>query len=201
MFAKCKRTLTPCGGGLVFEKLQLTHVTSHQFDSGHCRRACRRRGVLSGVTDKIPALTKQRDDEHTAKVTALAELANTKTNLAKTKSDLTQTQQDLADTKADRDKAVARGEAQTKRADELADKLAKAMQERDDAQNQLAAYKASDLTPDQVIKLNKNLKDAQDEIEAINGEKTCFDAHARRRQGALDEIRTGQTISSNSAPI
>jgi len=40
----------------------------------------------------------------------------------------------LADTKADRDKANARAEAQSKRADDLSDKLAKATQERDDAQ-------------------------------------------------------------------
>jgi hypothetical protein len=123
------------------------------------------------VTTQIPSLTKQRDDENTAKKQALTELATTKSTLKKTQSDLAQTQQDLADTKADRDKANARAEAQSKRADDLSDKLAKATEERDDAQNQLAAYKASDLTPDQVIKLHNNLKDAQAQIDAINLEK------------------------------
>ena len=52
-------------------------------------------GVVSylEVSEKIPALAKQRDDEHSAKVTALADLSKTKTELAKTKSDLAQTQQ------------------------------------------------------------------------------------------------------------
>ena len=133
-------------------------------------------GVVSylEVSEKIPALAKQRDDEHSAKVTALADLSKTKTELAKTKSDLAQTQQELADTKSDRDKAVARAEAQSKRADELTDKLAKATQDRDDAQSQLAAYKATDLTPDQVVKLGKTLKEAQSQIDAINAEKVVL---------------------------
>src|ERR1017187_6857227 len=99
-------------------------------------------GTLSyfEVTDKIPALQKQRDDEHTGKQQALTELSSTKTKLAKTQSDLTQSQADLAETKSDRDKAVARAEAQVKRADELSVKLARAIQERDDAQNELASF-------------------------------------------------------------
>jgi hypothetical protein len=133
-------------------------------------------GVVSylEVSDKIPALTKQRDDEHTAKVTALGDLSKTKTELAKTKNDLSQTKQDLADTQADRDKAVARADAQGKRADELSDKLGKVTQERDEAQNSLAAYKATDLTPEQVFKLSKDLKTARAEVEVVNGEKVVL---------------------------
>jgi cell shape-determining protein MreC len=130
-------------------------------------------GVVSyfEFTDKIPALTKQRDDENTAKKQALTELASTKNTLKKTQGELAQTQTELADTKSERDKAAARADAQAKRADELSVKLTKAISERDDAQNQLASYKATDLTPDQVIKLNKNLKESLAEIDAINAEK------------------------------
>jgi hypothetical protein len=133
-------------------------------------------GVVSylEMSDKIPALAKQRDDEHTAKVAALTDLSKTKTELAKTKNDLAQTQQDLADTKADRDKQIARADEQTKRADELSDKLGKVTQERDDAQNSLAAYKATELTPEQVFKLAKDLKNAREEIEVVNGEKVVL---------------------------
>lgn len=137
-------------------------------------------GLIAGglsymeVSDKIPALTKQRDDEHDAKKQALTELATTKTTLKKTQGELAQTQTELADTKADRDKQIARADAQNKRADVLADKLTKAIGERDDAQNELASFKATGLTPDQVIKLNKNLKDARLEIEAITDEKVVL---------------------------
>jgi len=153
------------------------------------------------VTDKIPALTKQRDDENTAKKQALTELATTKTNLKKTQSDLAQTQSDLADTKADRDKAVARAEAQSKRADDLSDKLAKATQERDDAQNQLAAYKASDLTPDQVIKLNKNLKDAQTQIAAITAEKRFFERQLAATKARLDKYEGDENFVKLKADL
>jgi myosin heavy subunit len=133
-------------------------------------------GVVSylEVSDKIPALTKQRDDEHTAKVNEIAAHGKTKTELAKTKNELSQTQQELAETKTDRDKAVVRADAQTKRADELNDKLGKVTQERDEAQNSLAAYKATDLTPDQVFKLSKDLKNARAEVEVVNGEKVVL---------------------------
>lgn len=133
-------------------------------------------GVVSylEVSDKIPALTKQRDDENTAKKSALTELASTKTNLKKTQAELASTQQELSDTKGERDKAVARAEQQTKLAGELTDKLGKVTHERDDAQNDLAAYKTTGLTPDQVFKLNKTLKDSQAEIEAVNGEKVVL---------------------------
>jgi len=133
-------------------------------------------GVVSylEVSDKIPALTKQRDGEHAAKVSEIAAHAKTKTELAKTKSDLTQTKQELAETKSDRDKAVARAETQSKRADELSGKLSKVTQERDDAQNSLAAYKATELTPEQVFKLGKDLASARAEIEVVNGEKVVL---------------------------
>src|SRR5690242_11209739 len=123
------------------------------------------------VSTQIPSLTKQRDDENTAKKQALTELASTKTTLKKTQNDLTQTKQELTETQGERDKAIARGDAQKKRADDLSDKLAKTTKERDDAQNELAAYKATQLTPEQVLSLNKDLKAARTEIEAINGEK------------------------------
>ncbi len=126
------------------------------------------------ATTQIPSLTDQRNKEHDAKVAALTDLSKTKTELSKTKNELSQTQQELAETKSDRDKAVARAETQTKRADELTDKLGKVTRERDEAQNSLAAYKATDLTPDQVFKLSKNLKDARAEIDVVNGEKVVL---------------------------
>jgi hypothetical protein len=139
------------------------------------------------VTTQIPALTDQRNKEQDLKKQAQTELASTKTNLKKTQGELAQTQTELADTKSERDKATARAEAQSKRADELADKLAKAVSERDDAQNQLASYKASDLTPDQVIKLNKTLKEAQLQIEIINGEKRVVERQLAAKTARLQK--------------
>lgn len=129
-------------------------------------------GVFSylEVSDQIPALQKQRDDEHTAKVNEIAAHNKTKAELKKTQGELKQTQDELKQTQDDRDKAIARADAQKKRADELTDKLAKTTKERDDAQANLEAFRNTGLTPEQVLSLNKELKDARTEISVANEE-------------------------------
>ena len=123
------------------------------------------------VTNQIPALTEQRDSENAAKHDALTKLDTTTKTLAKTKTQLTQTQQELADAQAQRDKAVATASEQTKRANDLSDKLTQASQDRDDARNQLAAYTSTGLTAAQVTKLNRDLKDSENAIDALNIEE------------------------------
>jgi len=140
------------------------------------------------VSTQVPALTNQRDTEHTAKVNALTELAQTKTRLKKTQSDLAQSQQDLADTKSDLAKSVAQVDQESKQVDQLNQKLTDVTSQRDDAQNQLASYKAIGLTPEQVTALNKQLKDAEKEIAAINGENSLLNRNLKIAKAKLDEI-------------
>jgi hypothetical protein len=140
------------------------------------------------VTTQVPALQKQRDDETAAKDESNKQLASTKVTLKKTQADLAQTQQQLSDSQNDLAKASARADAQQKRADDLSDKLAKATQERDDAQSALAAYKATGLTPDQILTLNKQLKDANAEIMAITDEKALLGRELVKAKAKLDEL-------------
>jgi hypothetical protein len=140
------------------------------------------------MTDKIPALQKQRDQEHDAKHVALTQLDQTNRALVFTKGKLAETEQQLADTKSERDKALVRADAQTKRADELNAELTKAKGERDDAQNQLAAYKATDLTPEQIIALSKQVKDANLQIAAITEEKAVLLRKLTSTQAKLDKL-------------
>lgn len=129
-------------------------------------------GVVSyiAVSDKIPALTQQRDTERDAKNAEIAAHNRTKTELKKTQGELAQTQQELTQTQGERDQAIARAEAQEKRADQLTDKLAKTTKERDDAQASLEAYRTTGLTAEQVASLNKDLKSAHTEITVMNEE-------------------------------
>ena len=85
-------------------------------------------GALSftQVRGKINTLIQQRDDYHSQRDQVQGQLDTTKKDLAKTQDTLKQTQQDLTTAKADREKAVATAAAQTKRADDLSDKLTKA---------------------------------------------------------------------------
>jgi cell shape-determining protein MreC len=145
------------------------------------------------VRDKITTLISQRDTEKHEKETAQTELAGTKKDLAKTKNELSQTQTQLADSQAAQKKAEDTATAQAKRANEISDKLTKATQERDDAQNELASYKNSGLTSQQVAQLSKTIKDAQNEIEAINAEKGILEHKVNSLQAQLYKF-TGTNV-------
>jgi hypothetical protein len=140
------------------------------------------------VKDKIDALVTDRNTNRDNWHATENQLSQTNKILVKTQGILKQTEQDLADTQAERDKAVATAAAQSKRADQLSDKLAKTTQERDDAQNNLAAYTATGLTSDQVGKLSRQLKDSQDMIEAVNEEKLVLQHKNDRLQARLDTL-------------
>jgi len=147
-------------------------------------------GVLGylEVSKEIPALTQQRDDENKAKHDYMVKLDTTQKTLAKTKATLVQTQQDLADTRDQLTKAVATASKESKRANDLADKLAQAQQDRDDAQNQLASYKTTGLTPEQVTKLNKQYKDSLAAIQAMNDEKVVLLRTIGRLTNELNQL-------------
>lgn len=144
------------------------------------------------VKDKIGALTDDRNTQKTQKEQAQTELASTKKTLAQTQSDLKQTQSRLADANAARKAAEDTAAAQTKRADSLSDQLAKATQERDSAQNDLAAYKNTQLTPEQIIGLTHSLKDAQDAIVAANTEKMVMSRTIGRLTNQLNQLLGNQ---------
>ena len=151
---------------------------------------------IAQVRDKITTLISQRDDERGKKQQALSDLSKTKADLTKTQDTLKQTTQDLADAKSERDKAVVTATAQTKRADELSDKLAKTTQEREDAQTKLAAYVATSMTAEQVGKLSRALKDSQEAVAAITEEnvvlqraKTRVEARLAKYEGPDPTIR------------
>ncbi len=137
------------------------------------------------VREEITTLITDRNTQHDQRVAAEGERDKANKDLTKAKKDLEQANQDLAGAKSDRDKAVATAAAQTKRADELSDKLAKTATERDDAQNQLAAYKATGFTADQVGKLSRAFKDAQEAIEVANEEKVVLQRTITRLQTRL----------------
>jgi hypothetical protein len=140
------------------------------------------------VSTQVPALTNQRDTEQKAKVSALTELSQTKNKLKKTQSDLAQTQQDLADTKSDLDKAVARADQESQQIVQVNQKLTDVTAQRDAAQNNLAAYKTTGLTPDQVLDLNKQLTNAKKGLLALNDENGILSRKLKIVSSKLAEI-------------
>jgi multidrug efflux pump subunit AcrA (membrane-fusion protein) len=139
------------------------------------------------VKDKINTLVTDRNTQRDGRISAEGERDKTKKELTKTQNELTQTQTQLADSQAAEKKAEDTATAQAKRADEISDKLTKATQERDDAQTELASYTASGFTSEQVAKLGKTIKDAQNEIDAINAEKAVLEHKANSLQTRLNK--------------
>jgi len=83
---------------------------------------------------------------------------------------------------------VAEASALTKKAAELTTKLATTTAERDDAQAQLAAYKATGYEPAQILAFDKQFKELRDTIEATTVENRTLVRKLNRVQNQLDEL-------------
>lgn len=117
--------------------------------------------------EKIVNLAKDRDNEKSLKETALNDLHNTQQQLAKTNAILKQTQAELASTKDERDKAVAEAADKTKKLETVTTERDNTRKERDLAQAELEAYKLTELTPAQIIAMNKQYKELQKENDLL----------------------------------
>jgi len=122
------------------------------------------------VKDKITTLMSERDSEKKQKEDTQLELASKKKDLDRTTKERDQLKTTLATTTTERDEALAKAEAQNKRANDLSENLAKTQKDRDDAQARLAAYVATGKSAQQVLDLTKDLKDSQDALAAVQGE-------------------------------
>jgi hypothetical protein len=105
--------------------------------------------------------------------------------LDKTSKELTATKTTLEATTAERDKAVAEATAQTKRADTVTAERDKARKERDDAQAELAAYRATDLKPEQIIAINKQYKGLENSLAASQQENKLLGQKIVKLQNEL----------------
>jgi septal ring factor EnvC (AmiA/AmiB activator) len=142
-------------------------------------------GALNFVKIKETITTLRTDlaDEKKARATAETDRDKAKRELAKTSADLKQTQDTLKTTIAEKDKAVANEAVQAKRAGQLADELTKMRKDLGDVQAELAAYKETGDTPEQIMAFNKQIKQLQDGLDVANAEKKIL-AHKIAKQEA-----------------
>jgi predicted RNase H-like nuclease (RuvC/YqgF family) len=140
------------------------------------------------VKGKIQALTEDRDTQKSQKEEAQQELAKTKRTLKETQDTLNQTKQQLADAENAEQKAendLAKSQTQVQ---DLNDKLTKTTQQLNDTQAELAAFKATGLTAQQVAGLDKELKQTQDALDVANDEKTVLTRTVAKLNNQLNEI-------------
>ena len=144
-------------------------------------------GVLNfvKVKEKIEKVEQNRAAEQTAKEQALTKLADTEKTLATTEKDLKQTKETLDETTQQRDRAVAEAADATKKVADLTDKLAKTTEERNNAQSELAAYKATGRTPEQILAFDRTIKNLEKTIAALDDEKKLLNRELNKVQNEL----------------
>ena len=148
-------------------------------------------GLAVGVLNFVPVkkkIEKLQDDWKSE--TALhkefeGKFKVTKSELDKTNAVLKQTIATLEATTADKEKAQADLATLTKRADKLNDDLNKTRQERDSAQQELAAYKATGLNPEQISGINKEFKKLHDTLAGIQEENKVLGQKLKKVENEL----------------
>jgi hypothetical protein len=141
------------------------------------------------VKNKIDGVVAERESEKTQKQAAQTELASTKNTLAKTEKELTNTKEQLVASQEERDKAVAEAQTQIKKSTELSEKLSIAISDRDDARAKLAAYESTGFTPPQIAGLGKQIRQAQEALEASLEEKKILSTSLQKAVAEIDWIK------------
>src|SRR5712675_927054 len=116
------------------------------------------------VKEKITTLQSDLNRESEAHKDFEGKFNVTRTQLDKTNAVLKETQATLATTTQEKETAVAEAATQSKRAEKLTEDLGKTRTERDTAQNELAQFKQSGYTPEQVASMGKQYKSLQETL-------------------------------------
>ena len=140
------------------------------------------------VRNKVQALQADRDSQRSQKEDYHRKLDKTTQDLRTTENELTQTKQELATSQAAEHQAEHKLADATTQIQDLNTQLTKAKADRDDAQNQLAAYKNTGLTPEQIVGLDKQLKDTQVSLDVANQEKLVLSHEVAKLNSQLAEL-------------
>jgi FtsZ-interacting cell division protein ZipA len=148
-------------------------------------------GGLNFVTikEKVTTLKKNYEDEKTARASAEEARDKNKRDLDKTTADLKQTKATLDATVEEKNTAVEQAATQKKLADKLTEDLAKTKQERDTAQSDLGAYKATGMNPQQVADANKRIKKLEETVAVQKDENHLLARETERLESDLLHYR------------
>jgi hypothetical protein len=141
------------------------------------------------VKEKITTLQSELKKESDAHKEFQGKYNVAQKDLTKTTAELKQTKAELEATVAAKEKADADLVAQTKRVDKLTEDLNKTRQEREDAQQQLAAYKATRVTPEQILRMDKEFKTLQESLAVAETENKVLLQRAKKLETELAVYR------------
>ncbi|HSU56226.1 MAG TPA: hypothetical protein VLT36_19360 [Candidatus Dormibacteraeota bacterium] len=148
-------------------------------------------GVATGalnfvkVKEKITTLQTNLKTETEAHQKFEKDYNVTKNALEKTNAVLKVTQETLKATTEEKEAALANAAKEKQRGDKLTEDLAKTRGERDDAQTQLAAYKATGMNPDQIFAFDKTIKGLQTSVDGLQNENRIIAQKLKRTENEL----------------
>jgi myosin heavy subunit len=137
------------------------------------------------VADKIATITSERDDYQKKMDTAMNDAASSKKKANKLEGDLRTATKNLADTTSNLDAMTTKANQQEKRANEAAAQLENVAKERNEAQQQLAAWNALTIQPGDVKKIQDALKQTTIERDAFADEKDVILRSNKKLQARL----------------
>lgn len=156
---------------------------------------------IAVVKSKIDALTNDRNDQRSQKETFHTQLNETKTKLAQTETTLAQTQTQLADAQTARQKAEDQLNTANTKITDLSDKLSKTAKQLDDTQSQLLAYTSTGKSPQQILDMDKLVRQEQNEIEVANEENTVLSHTVARLQNQVYELLGSNVVVTLPASL
>lgn len=144
------------------------------------------------VKEKIIGLQENLAAETAARQTAENDLARTRNDLDATTKELKATKTTLEETTEERDRAVAEADRRIKEAEALSTELSRTRQDRDTAQENLAAYRATGWDPPQIVAARERIKDLQTNLEGTRNENRVLGQRITRLQTELEKYTDPQ---------
>ena len=139
------------------------------------------------VADKITTLTTDLEQTKTTLETTQASEKSAKARANKAEGELRQANNELANATNDLAQALLKGSQQERRANELQNRMETIAQERNTAQQELAAWKAKGITPDQIDSLMQQLKDTVTAYQHATNEVDVFWRNNQKLQARLEK--------------
>lgn len=141
------------------------------------------------VKEKITILQADLAEQTAGRQRAEADLASTRQELEKTTADLKETRETLETTTQERDQAVAEADRRIKEAQQLTEDLRRVTGERDTAQEELAAFRATGWTPKQIVDASARIRQLITNLEGTQAENKVLGTKVANLQNELDRYR------------
>lgn len=155
-------------------------------------------GVNIGVVrPKIQQLQADRDNQRTQKEQFHNQLVETQKTLKITQATLDQTRADLATTKAQNDQLAKKITEQTTQIADLNSNLTKTAKQLSDTQDDLAAYTGTGLKPQEIVALDKELKNTQKALAVADQETILLTQEVKKLKNQIALI----TVPGYKVPL